>query len=94
MQKYAEELGLATKAGIEIDEKAPHASTVSAIQSAIGQGTHQYSCLNLARYATTIANSGTCYNLTLVDKITDPEGELVRENSAEVCRWQVRLILS
>ena len=84
MQKYAEELGLATKAGIEIDEKAPHASTVSAIQSAIGQGTHQYSCLNLARYATTIANSGTCYNFTLVDKITDPEGELVRENSAEV----------
>ena len=84
MQKYAEELGLATTAGIEIDEKTPHASNISSIQSAIGQGTHQYSCLNLARYVTTIANTGTCYNLTLVDKITDAEGNLVRDNSAEV----------
>ena len=84
MQKYAEELGLATTAGIEIDEKTPHASNIGSIQSAIGQGTHQYSCLNLARYVTTVANTGTCYNLTLVDKIKDAEGNLVRDNSAEV----------
>ncbi len=84
MRKYAEELGLATPSGIEIDEKAPHSSNVYAYASAIGQGTHQYSCVNLARYVTTVANSGTCYNLTLVDKITDSEGNLIRKNHAEV----------
>lgn len=84
LKNYAEQMGLATKAGIEISEKAPHASTEDAIRSAIGQGTHQYSALNLARYVTTIANSGTCYNLTMVDKITDNSGNLIRENEAEV----------
>lgn len=84
LQKYAEQLGLATTSGIEIAEKAPSASNTNAIASAIGQGNHQYSCLNLARYATTIANSGTCYNLTLIDKVTDTNGNLIRDNEAEV----------
>ncbi len=83
LQKYAEQLGLATLSGIEIPEKAPSASNTNAITSAIGQGSHLYSCLNLARYVSTIANSGTCYNLTLVDKITDSDGNLVRDNQAE-----------
>ena len=84
MQKYAEELGLATMSGIEIAEKAPSASNIDAVYSAIGQGNHAYSTLNLARYVTTVANSGTCYNLTLIDKITDNNGNLIRDNSAEV----------
>ena len=84
LKRYAEDLGLATKAGIEIYEETPHASSINSIASAIGQGNHQFSCLNLARYVTTIATSGTCYNLTLVDKITDHDGELIRDNSAEV----------
>lgn len=84
LQKYAEQLGLATNSGIEIAERAPSPSNTNAIASAIGQGNHQYSCLNLARYATTIANSGICYNLTLVDKITDTNGSLVRDNEAAV----------
>lgn len=84
LKHYAEEMGLATNAGIEIYEETPHASSVNSIASAIGQGNHEYSCLNLARYVTTIATSGTCYNLTLVDKITDHEGNVIRENEAEV----------
>ena len=84
LQKYAEDLGLATKAGIEIDEKTPHASNTNSIASAIGQGNHQYSPLNLARYCTTLATSGKCYNLTLVDKVTDHDGNLIRENQAQV----------
>lgn len=84
LQKYAEQLGLATNSGIEIAERAPSPSNTNAIASAIGQGNHQYSCLNLARYATTIANSGICYNLTLVDKVTDTNGSLVRDNEAAV----------
>jgi penicillin-binding protein 2 len=84
LQHYAEEMGLATKAGIEIYEETPHASTVNAVTSAIGQGNHQYSCLNLARYVTTVATAGTCYNLTLIDKITDHEGNVLVDNQAEV----------
>lgn len=84
LQKYAEELGLATKAGIEIYEKEPQASNTNAIASAIGQGNHLYSALNLARYVSTISSSGTCHNMTLVDKITDSEGNLIKDNSAEI----------
>lgn len=84
LQKYSDMLGLSTKAGVEIEENEPQASNTDAIASAIGQGNHKYSTLNLARYVTTVATSGTCYNLTLIDKITDSEGNLVRDNSAEV----------
>ena len=84
MRQYAEELGLATKAGIEIYEETPHASSVNAIASAIGQGNHAYSCLNLARYVTTITTSGTCYNLTLIDKITDYEGNVLVEKELDI----------
>lgn len=55
-----------------------------AFSSAIGQGTHEYSSLNLARYVTTLATSGTCYNLTLIDKITDTDGNVLVDNSAKV----------
>ena len=82
MQKYAEELGLATMSGIEIAEKAPSASNIDAVYSAIGQGNHAYSTLNLARYVTTLATSGTCYNLTLIDKITDYDGNVIKETDA------------
>lgn len=84
LQSYAERLGLATKSGIEIDEKAPEASNVNAIASAIGQGTHNYTALNLARYVATIATSGVCHNFTLVDKITDSDSNVIRDNSAAV----------
>jgi len=84
LQKYAEQMGLATNSGIEIAEKAPIASNDNAITSAIGQGNHQYSTLNLARYVSTIANSGTCYNLTLIDKITSNTGEVIEEKQPEV----------
>ena len=75
LQKYAEEMGLATNSGIEIAEKAPSPSNDNAITSAIGQGNHQYSTLNLARYVTTIANSGTCYKLLLI------QVKLLRKNN-------------
>lgn len=84
LQKYSDHLGLSTKAGVEIEENSPQASNTNSIASAIGQGNHKYSTLNLARYVTTIASSGKCYNLTLIDKITDSDGNLIRKNEAEV----------
>lgn len=79
MKKYAELFGLTQKSGIEISESEPTFSTQYSVQSAIGQGTHNYTTVGLARYVTTIANSGTCYDLTLLDKVTDSKGNVVVE---------------
>ena len=40
--------------------------------------------VGLARYVTTIANSGTCYNLTLVDKIENHNSGTVTVHEAEI----------
>ena len=82
--KYADMYGLTETSGIEIEESSPTVSTEDAVRSAIGQGTNNYSTVGLARYVTTVANSGTCYNLTLVDKITDRSGNVLLDNQATV----------
>ena len=83
LAKYASILGLDRKSGIEIDEYEPIVSDTDSVRSAIGQGTNNYTPIQLARYVTTIANSGTCFDLTLIDKIVDKDGEILLENSAK-----------
>ena len=90
MAKYAEMFGLSDKSGIEIEESTPHISDQDAVPSAIGQGTHNYTTVGLARYVTAVANSGTCYNLSLLDKTTDSEGNLIQDYTPEI-RNQVAL---
>ena len=84
LQKYADMYGLTETSGIEIEESDPQVSNKDAVRSAIGQGTNSYSTVGLARYVTTVANSGTCYDLTLVDRITDHGGILLNDNHAKV----------
>ena len=84
IEKYAEMYGLSAKTGIEIEESAPQISTTDSVRSAIGQGTNDFTTIGLARYVTTVANSGTCYNLTLVDKIADHNHTLLKDNSATI----------
>ena len=84
LAKYAEAFGLTDKSGVEIAESMPKASDELPVLSAIGQGTNSYTTAGLARYVTTIANNGTCYNLTLLDKVTDSGGNLLKEFEAEV----------
>ena len=81
---YADMYGLTETSGIEIEESTPQVSDLDAVRSAIGQGTNSYSTAGLARYITTVANSGTCYDLTLIDKITDHSGILLEDKHAEV----------
>lgn len=81
---YADMYGLSETSGIEIEENDPKVSDTDPIRSAIGQGTNNYTTVGLARYITTVANSGTCYNLTLIDKVTDANGNLLYDNQAEV----------
>lgn len=79
LRKYAEQFGLTEKSGIEIAEASPTVSTEDPVRSSIGQGSNSYTLTGLARYVTTVANSGSCYNLTLLDRITDSEGNVVEE---------------
>lgn len=84
LKKYADLYGLTETSGIEISESEPSVSAQDAVRSAIGQGSNSYTTVGLARYVTTVANSGTCYNLTLIDKTTDSNGNLLEEYSATV----------
>ncbi len=81
---YADAYGLTELSGVEIEESAPTFSTEDGVRSAIGQGSHSYTTVGLARYVTTVANSGTCYDLTLVDRITDHSGILLEEKDAKI----------
>lgn len=77
LKEYAEQLGLATKTGIQISEATPNASDTSVIASTIGQGTHAYTALNLARYTATIGNGGTVYNSSIISKVVDSNGDVI-----------------
>lgn len=84
LAKAADLYGLTETSGIEIEEYSPEVSDTDAVRSAIGHGNNNYTTVGLARYVTTIANGGTCYNLTLIDKIEDHNKTLIEDNHAEV----------
>ena len=84
LQKYASEIGLDKKTGIEITESAPHVSDSYAVPSYIGQGTNAYTTSQLARYATAIATSGNVYNLTLLDRQTDSKGNTLKKYEPDI----------
>lgn len=84
LAKAADLYGLTETSGIEIEEYSPEVSDTDAVRSAIGHGNNNYTTVGLARYVTTIANGGTCYNLTLIDKIEDHNNTLIEDNHAEV----------
>jgi penicillin-binding protein 2 len=84
LQQYAELYDLDKPSGIEIPEADPQVSDQYAIQSSIGQGTHAYTTTQLARYATTLANEGTSYNISLIDKETDANGNVTKEYSPSI----------
>ncbi|MCI8514818.1 MAG: penicillin-binding protein [Lachnospiraceae bacterium] len=84
IRQYASLFGLNDKSGLEISEIMPQISDTSPIASAIGQGSHAFSNVHLARYAAAVANRGTLYRLTLLSKRTDFEGNLLEEYASEV----------
>lgn len=79
LSKYAKEFGLGEKSGIEIPESEPEISNEYAVQSAIGQGTNNFTVSQLNRYVSAIANKGTVYKLTLLDKTTDTNGKIIKK---------------
>ncbi|MDS0528017.1 penicillin-binding transpeptidase domain-containing protein [Clostridium sp. SHJSY1] len=53
------------------------------VYSAIGQGMNAFTPMQMAQYVSTLANGGTKYKLHYVDKITDPDGNVVQEYKPE-----------
>ena len=66
--------GLDHTSGVEIPETDPHITTEDPERSAMGQATHAYTNIQLSRYVTAIANRGTVYEFSLIDRIVDPSG--------------------
>ncbi|MGL5822604.1 MAG: peptidoglycan D,D-transpeptidase FtsI family protein [Sarcina sp.] len=52
--------------------------------AAIGQGLSEFTPVQLAAYAATVANGGTRYKLNLISKITTPSGQIVEQAKPEV----------
>lgn len=84
LEKYADLFGLTEKSGIEITESEPSFSDELPVPSAIGQGSNNYTTVGLARYVTAVANSGTVYNLSILDKLTDSNGNLIEDYTPEI----------
>lgn len=84
LYQYADFYGLTEKSGIEITESAPQVSDNDPVRSAIGQGSNSFTSVGLARYVSAIANSGTVYQLTLLDHVADQQGNLLKKFEPEV----------
>ena len=81
---YAEAFGLADKTGLEITESSSKVADEYPVTMAIGQSNNNYTTVQLARYVAAVANEGTVYNLTLLDKVTDSAGNVLEEYSPTV----------
>lgn len=79
IKTFADQLGLTSLSGVEIEENEPEFSTDNSVRSAIGQGSHSFTPVQLARYVNTISNSGNNYKLTLLEKVVDSNGNVVKD---------------
>lgn len=84
LQEYAELFDLDKKSGIELPESSPQITDRYAVPSAIGQGTNNFSTIQLARYAATLADKGTSFRLTLISQIDGIKRETEIESRIEL----------
>ena len=84
IRKYASMFGLDHTSGIELPETEPHLTTEDPERSAMGQGTNSYSNVQLSRYIAAVANRGTVFELSLLDKLTDSDGNLIEDYTPKV----------
>ncbi len=84
LKKYADIYGFTNTSGIELTEAEPTVSDGDAVRSSIGQGNNSYTPVQIARYVSTIANGGTCFDLTLVDSIKDVVKDKQKTNKAKI----------
>lgn len=84
IQKYASLFGLDETTGIEIEEAKPQIANKFPVMAAIGQSNNLYTTVQLARYVTAVANGGTVYNYTLLNRLEDSSGNVITTFEPEV----------
>ncbi len=77
--------GFGDYTGIEIPESLSEISSVDIIRSAIGYG-NKFTIAQMGRYVTVVATKGTVYKMTLVDKITDKDDNIVYSLTPQIIR--------
>jgi penicillin-binding protein 2 len=88
LQRYHQAFGLGIKTGVDLPYESrgiqdfltmnkTYGPLAAMVQSAFGQQTH-YTVMQLAQYASTLANNGTRMQPQLVDHIVDSKGNQVR----------------
>lgn len=81
LQEYAKLFHMDKKTGVEIAEAEPHITGQYGIPSAIGQGTHNYSTIQIARYINSIASGGKIYSLSLVKGVGSANGKIASKKA-------------
>lgn len=84
IQKYASLFGLDERTGIEIEEAEPHIADEFPVMASIGQSNNSYTTVQLSRYVTAVANGGTVYQYTLLNRLEDPEGNVIETYEPQV----------
>lgn len=84
LAEYAAMYGFDSASGIEVPESSPHIATSDPVRASMGQSDNAYTVSQLARYVATIANSGTCYDLTLIDRVADYNGNTIDDNEPSI----------
>ena len=79
LAKYSSMYGLDRRSGVEIEEADPSVATRDVVRAAIGQSNNGYTTAALARYVAAVATEGELYDLTLLTKTTDKDGNLLEE---------------
>jgi len=82
--EYASLFGLDETSGVEIVENKPQIADEYPVMAAIGQSNHNFTTVQLARYVTAIANRGTVYNYTILNKVCDTEGNVIESYKPSV----------
>lgn len=54
------------------------------IMMAIGQSVTQVTPISVARYVAAVANGGKVYDMTIIDSITSPEGEIISQKTPQL----------
>lgn len=67
LTKYASQFGFGQPTGVELPNEAiSKLSTSQGIASYIGQGTHNFTPISLAKYINSLGNRGTLYDLSII----------------------------
>ena len=67
-----------------VNQSSEIRSPINIVQDGIGQSMNAFTPLQMANYVATLANGGTRYKVSIVDKITSPDGEVIQEYTPEV----------